>query len=256
MKSIALTLLTVAASLLLTEPVLADAQKNDWLGVWQMTHDGHKGTLRITRLNVACTDREWCDMQVAYLDSSGKLFNASIERIDDQGQHMVFYINFPGNRQRFDAYLFSWDKLSLAGTTYWRGRTFGFAATKSKRAPERATGVVTRTILAGGIAEVRYADGTRKQISSGSTTTILPDGTRQSVIRMDTQVPDPPLLPSDSQALKRWREHHNESLLDIIKSMVSNDAGALNTLRTEEADKTLYQVISLRTRLIGRLLQQ
>jgi hypothetical protein len=43
---------------------------------------------------------------------------------------MVFYIDFPDNRQKFDAYLFSWDKSKMAGTTYWGGRPFGFFATK------------------------------------------------------------------------------------------------------------------------------
>ena len=45
---------------------------------------------------------------------------------------MRFYINFPNNKQVFDAYLFSWDKTKLAGTTYWHGRTFGFYVIKTR----------------------------------------------------------------------------------------------------------------------------
>lgn len=43
---------------------------------------------------------------------------------------MAFTINFPGNTQKFDACIFSWDKAKLAGRTYWGGRTFGFSALK------------------------------------------------------------------------------------------------------------------------------
>ena len=43
---------------------------------------------------------------------------------------MIFSLNFPNNTQKFDAYLFSWDKRKIAGVTYWGGRTFGFFALK------------------------------------------------------------------------------------------------------------------------------
>jgi len=71
-------------------------------------------------------------MAVKYISSKGERYTGSIEKIDDKGQHMAFYINFPGNKQKFDAYIFSWDKSKMAGITYWGGRKFGFYAVKRK----------------------------------------------------------------------------------------------------------------------------
>ena len=95
-----------------------------------MNHDGFAGTLNIMDTKVDCAGPLWCDMAINYVDNKGVRHSGRIERIDSKGQHMVFYINFPGNPQKFDAYIFSWDKGKLAGTTYWGGSTFGFYATK------------------------------------------------------------------------------------------------------------------------------
>jgi len=69
-------------------------------------------------------------ISISYVDNKGVRHTGSIEKIDGKLQHMRFYINFPGNKQKFDAYIFSWDKFKMAGTTYWKTRTFGFYATK------------------------------------------------------------------------------------------------------------------------------
>ena len=95
-----------------------------------MNHDGFPGTLHITDTKADCAGPVWCDMALTYVDNKGARFSGRIVRIDDKNQHMIFQINFPGTPQRFDAYIFSWDKLKMAGTTYWGGRTFGFFATK------------------------------------------------------------------------------------------------------------------------------
>lgn len=113
-----------------TAVAFADARKQEWYGNWAMNHDGHRGTLQITASKVDCASSARCDMVVRYRGSDGVMYRGEIERIDDHLQHMVLYINLPNNRQKFDAYLFSWDNRSLAGTTYWGGRTFGFYATK------------------------------------------------------------------------------------------------------------------------------
>jgi len=108
----------------------ADAGKRDWFGDWRMNHDGHAGTLRIRELKADCAAPEWCDMNLSYVDAQGVVRTGAILRIDDRGQHMAFQINFPNNAQKFDAYIFSWQKQYLAGTTRWGGRTFGFFAMK------------------------------------------------------------------------------------------------------------------------------
>jgi hypothetical protein len=96
-----------------------------------MNHDGFAGTLTISDTKADCAGPLWCDMAISYVDNKGVRHIGRIERIDSKGQHLVFYLNFPGNRQKFDAFIFSWDKRKLAGTTYWGGSTFGFFATKS-----------------------------------------------------------------------------------------------------------------------------
>ena len=108
-----------------------DAEKKEWFGDWAMTFDGSASTLRIVaKENTGCVDPPWCDMEISYLDENGKKYPGSIETIEDKWHHMVFSINFTENPQRFDAYLFSWDKLRMAGTTSSQGRTFPFYATK------------------------------------------------------------------------------------------------------------------------------
>lgn len=130
MKKTTLMTLAFIGLLLSPTPLRADAEKTEWFGSWAMNHDGHIGTLRIVDRPVDCAGPAWCDMSISYFDSRGVRHAGVIERIDDRGQHMVFYINFPGNRQKFDAYIFSGEKRKLAGTTYWGGRTFGFYAVR------------------------------------------------------------------------------------------------------------------------------
>ena len=130
MSRAALRILALSTLLLVPTIPLADAEKSDWFGDWAMDHDGHVGTLRIAELKADCVSPPWCDMALSYLDSKNVRHSGRINTIDGRGQHMRFTINFPGNSQRFDAYIFSFDKRKLAGTTIWRDRTFGFFATK------------------------------------------------------------------------------------------------------------------------------
>lgn len=116
--------------LALPSALLGDAQKHEWFGEWSMNHDGHTGTLHISDSKVDCATSVWCDMVIRYTDSQGRTHRGRIERLDDRLQHMTFSISFPGNTQKFDAYIFSWDKAKIAGRTYWGGRTFGFYAVK------------------------------------------------------------------------------------------------------------------------------
>lgn len=130
MKKTTLMTLTLIGLLLFPANLFADAVKKEWFGDWAMNHDGFAGTLRIAELKADCASSAWCDMAISYVDNKGDRHTGSIEKIDEKWQHMAFFINFPGNRQKFDAYIFSWDKLKMAGTTSWQGRTFGFYATK------------------------------------------------------------------------------------------------------------------------------
>jgi hypothetical protein len=108
----------------------ADAQVHEWIGQYNMDHDGWVGTLSILDSKQDCATSPWCHLALRYTDAQGHTLTGGITTIDQQFQHMVFTINFPNNTQTFDAYLFSWDKTKMAGTTYWGGRTFGFFAMK------------------------------------------------------------------------------------------------------------------------------
>ena len=111
--------------------VRADAQVNEWIGKWTFSLDGRPGVFEVIELKADCASSPWCNYVLHYTDSQGKQFAGTINKIDNKNQHMNFTIKFDGNNnQKFDAYLFSWDKNKLAGTTVWGGRTFGFFATK------------------------------------------------------------------------------------------------------------------------------
>jgi hypothetical protein len=79
---------------------------------------------------VDCAAPAWGHLIASYVDSNGTPLRARIRLIDQAWQHMVLYIAFPDNTQRFDAYLMSWDKNRIAGTTMWQGSAFGFYAFK------------------------------------------------------------------------------------------------------------------------------
>jgi len=130
MRTMTFVALAFAGLLFTAVQLSADAAKSDWIGEWSMNHDGFVGSLRIAGTKADCASPAWCDMAISYADRKGVRHAGRIGKIDEEGQHMLFFIDFPGNRQQFDAYIFSWDKRKLAGTTLWGGRTFGFFATK------------------------------------------------------------------------------------------------------------------------------
>jgi hypothetical protein len=122
-----LTLATLAA---IPGTSFADAEVHEWIGTYDMNHDGWPGTLAIRDSKVDCASSRWCALVLQYTDRDGVRRSGAIETIDDKNQHMAFTIDFPDNRQKFDAFLFSWDKSKVAGITYWGGRRFGFYAVK------------------------------------------------------------------------------------------------------------------------------
>lgn len=132
------------AVLVLLFPPLAysDINPADWLGKYQMNHDGWPGTLVISDSKSGCTTSPWCSFVISYIDNKGVSHTGAIDVIDQQGQHMIFNLNFPGNTQRFDGYIFSWDKNKMAGITYWHGRTFGFYALKTGPASKPQPGTI------------------------------------------------------------------------------------------------------------------
>jgi hypothetical protein len=272
-------------------PAAAQIQVGEWVGVYDMTHDGHVGTLHIDDTKVDCASPAWCALRLSYVDANDTRIPAAVRGLDQDGQHMVFDILFPGNRQRFQAYLMSWDKTKMAGTTVWNGRTFGFYGAKRpavrpivmtgrlQAAPARGRGTAVLTPVqpstspaASGALTPPAAGGQSTIRPDGQVETLLPDGRRklsrpgqcgwtiintdgsEQVLSCSTQVPpaNPP-LPQGASAT--WLNGHNESLLNVIRGLLGNDQTSVSNYlaASEPPASTVYDRIRLRTSLIALL---
>ena len=270
--------------------LLADASMADWPGVYTMNHDGHVGTLTITNVGTPCTVSQRCHLDISYKDSNGQTVPGRITQIDQNFQHIVFYILFSGNSQRFDAYLFSWDKTKMAGTTVWQGQTFGMLATKdgpelhaaaplSHRADAMVvpgvshgsssigpvpgaggrchpTGKPTTSINSNGVIELHYPDGSVQSGVGCNSFITCPDGTKipPSCTLAQAQPPTPPAMPNDDKT-KTWLEYHNDSLWAILTGLLANDQNSIQNYKNsyEKGNLTLYQQMAERTRIITQL---
>jgi hypothetical protein len=239
--------------------------KPEWFGQWSMNHDGHVGTLTISDTKVDCATSGWCDMTISYVNSNNTRITGSISRIDDNWQHMVFYLDFPGNRQKFDAYLFSWDKNNLAGTTYWNSRTFGFFANKRVNTLIRDKAIVANTvvlptnnhitddeavskkILSGDTIEIKYKSGKIRWAFKSGWVDKFPDGRESKVLYAQTPAFVPPIVVSDQNVIK-WLKSIQETLLEMIKEELLNDTVSIEGILAKEKSSQLntYQVINNR----------
>ena len=275
--------LTATLFVLLAVPTFAraDAQIAEWFGEYAMNHDGFQGTLRIQDSKRDCAAPAWCHLLASYVDKDGVTRPVTIRMMDQAWQHMVFYIAFPGNTQRFDGYLMSWDKSRVAGTTVWEGRTFGFFAVKRASAvapidvvralgrgrvarnPVVAEGSVNgsgspaagkKGITANGEVETVLPDGTRRISKPGGcgSTTIFPDGTVSTSQCNQVPMATPP-FPDPVSA--KWLDAHSSSLLDIIRSLLGNDQVSIdNYMRNNEPPSMgIYDRIRMRATLIAML---
>lgn len=275
-----------AAFLLLLSPlVMADADRQDWIGEYGINHDGHPGTLRITqgkcRRGLPCTG-----LAVQYADENGTEYRGSVLVVDENGQHMRFTINFPGNAQIFDVYIFSFDKSKLAGTTLWGGRTFGVMAQKrvghmpagltetvgmAGHVPKPKvvvrpgegldpTGIPTRSLLPDGTIQLRYADGSvkTKRVGQCGWSTLYPDGHTQEPMCVRAEViPIVPPPPPSGSPEERWLELQDNNLLAIIQTVLggTDSTDYKNYLHNYEnpPDPVLYKRIYYRTQAIAEL---
>lgn len=243
--------------------------KTEWIGQWNMNHDGFEGKLTISETRADCANTAWCDMAISYINSRGERINGSIQKIDDNWQHMVFFLNFPGNRQKFDAYLFSWDKQKLAGTTYWNNRTFGFfasktpgkaraivnlndrtttnaATTNTQTAPPDEV-IVSKKILSGDTIETKYLSGRIRWKTRGGYTDKFPDGRELSASFAQTPEFTPPNAVSDQNVI-RWLNSIQNTLLEMIKEELLNDQVSINGILNKERTNQFntYQIINNR----------
>jgi len=281
------SLVAVILSLGLAHPAAALTTR-DWVGTYAMNHDGWRGTLTVAESKADCASPAWCALALRYVDAEGNARRGRIERMDDRRQQMTFTISFPGNRQRFDAYLFSREPGKMAGVTFWQGKTFGFfaerkpAVAEKLRAPqappelqaleprtvdEAAAGtrpaasalpsdaVVSRRVLPSGEVERRLANGVIERISSGKIVRIMPDGTQQ-VMMMQQVIPVAPPPPPPGSPEHEWLGGHAQRLLDMIVALAFSDPAARqNYLATEGDARNVYERIARRTQTIEYLTQ-
>ncbi len=281
------TVVSACVSLMLLAPraVWADAQVHEWLGEYTMNHDGFVGTLYILDTKQDCASPAWCRLSLSYVNAEGVRARARVETMDQRFQHMVFVVEFPGNRQRFDAYIMSWDKTTIAGTTDWGGRRFGFYAIRkpapavaddrgrlAERLRERRAGALSQaagatlqpatpagnpaaTLLPDGRVETTLPDGSKRIQRPGDCgyTIIRPDGqTSQVMCSTQVQYGNPPGVPDGVTG--KWLGAHNDSLLNIIRGLVGSEASVNNYLsNVENENPTVYDRIRLRTELIRLL---
>jgi hypothetical protein len=242
-------------------PTFADAVVRDWLGEYAMNLDGHQGQLQINDSKQDCVGTPWCAFRLSYVGREGPV-RGGIERIDDRFQHMVFVLQFPGNTQRFHAYLMSWDKTKIAGTTSSGGRTFGFYAVKGPRggSPTGPGGASSPTASSGGRSikrdgtiELTYQDGSKKLMRPGQCgfTRILPNGVAQNVQCIQTPPATPPAPPDI--VTRDWLTFHSDSLLDIARAYLVEDSLSNYLANFEAGPISIFDQIYRRTDLVRKL---
>jgi hypothetical protein len=262
-------------------PLFAAIGRQDWVGSYQMNHDGHVGTLSVSVSMMKCAKLPCPGLAVQYRDEHGTSYGGTVNALDDEGQHMAFTIAFPGAPQRFDVYLFSFDKSRMAGTTVWGGRVFGVMGTKSNlnlgavvAQPVKsaaiagaattyagaAGGAPKRVMLPNGTVELHYADGTvkSKRIGSCGWSVRTPDGrvVNPQCTYAEVIVVVPPAPPPGSEAA-RWLSAESDQLLEILEGLLggasSSDFRNYQANYENPPDPALYKRIYFRTKAITEL---
>ena len=117
-----------------------------------------------------------------------------------------------------------------------------------------ASSAAQRRILADGVVEVRYPDGSIKRLFQGGMDIISPDGKVTPYRYASAQPPTPPSIPPDSEH-SDWLEYESEGLLNILRLLVENDEASIsNYLKKEGVNTSYYQKISSRRTAIGYLI--
>jgi hypothetical protein len=123
---------------------------DDLIGVWDMTHDDWRGTVKMNpsdqhhiAIDGSCTystwaiDGTWTSSDGASHDLRGSFQGKDSNRRAGEAcpasDHLVkFTIDFKNGDppQSFEGYIFTHQKRTMAGYTWWHGIPFGWLATK------------------------------------------------------------------------------------------------------------------------------
>lgn len=102
-------------------------------------------------------------------------------------------------------------------------------------------GAPMRKVRRDGHVEIVYPDRTTVDVVSGMKTVTQPDGTVRRQAQAQVPFATPP-VPEDTDTV-HWLDHHNEALLSVIRTLVSNDETSVrNYLRQEESVSLLGQI--------------
>lgn len=113
-------------------------------------------------------------------------------------------------------------------------------------------GAPARRILPNGHVELRFADGTVRERYRGGESITYPDGRHETRLYSSAQPPTPPSVPPD-EAHSVWLSGESDRLLDIIRTLVNDDASVEHYLSQEGSAMSPYQRITSRTEAVNML---
>jgi hypothetical protein len=113
-------------------------------------------------------------------------------------------------------------------------------------------GAPQRKVRGDGHVEIVYPDRTTVDVVSGMKTVTQPDGTVRRQAQAQVPFATPP-VPGDTDTV-RWLDHHNEALLSVIQTLVSNDEASVSNYLRQEENVSLLGKIDKRSQTIQFLL--
>lgn len=102
-------------------------QYTQYIGAWEMNHDGWRGTLTITAVELLTGG-----ITATYKNSQSQVFTVTGSVLPSR-RAITFSIHFdPANPQVFYGNIYSWDRGVMSGKTIWNGTVYGWLAERHK----------------------------------------------------------------------------------------------------------------------------